>query len=452
VRTLLRPTVSPIVSLLLFLAGLTSPPDSAFAQPTRRELPPLTAADRAAIVADLGAAIARVYVFPEVAETMRAHLERQLAAGAYDALGAAPELAQRLTEELQAISKDLHLRVRVAPEPPAGAGGPGDAEREQAFAEQMRRDNYCFEKLERLAGNVGYLRLDCFAPAELGGATAVAAMAFLAGSDALIFDLRQNGGGDPSMIQLLTSYLVGPDAVHLNSFYVRDEDRTRQFWTQDYVPGARRPAVPVYVLTSRRTFSAAEEFSYNLRNLERATLVGETTGGGAHPVRFHRVPNQPIGMMLPFGRAINPITGTNWEGSGVEPHLRVDASAALDVAHREALRALEEKATDPAARAQLAFVRGVLADRERAVELSREEMEAYVGAYGPREITLDAGGLSYRRGEAAWQRLVPVGDDRFLVADLLGFRLRFERDGEGRVTRLVGIYEDGREEPSERTR
>ncbi|MEA2603424.1 MAG: hypothetical protein QOF89_4416 [Acidobacteriota bacterium] len=413
--------------------------------------PTVNAQGRAAIIDDIAAALNETYVFPETAKKMEEIMRRQLKSGAYDSLGTMDAFTQKLTEDLRSVSHDLHLGVVWDPEPPAGGtGGPTPAEREARFAAQMRRDNYCFRKVEHLAGNVGYLKLDCFAQAELAGGAAVAAMGFLAGSDALIFDLRDNGGGSPSMIQLLTSYLMSGEPTHLNSFYIRKGDKTEQYWTQAWVPGTRMTDVPVFVLTSGRTFSAAEEFTYNLKNLKRATLVGETTGGGAHPVDLYRVKGYPVAMRLPFGRAINPISGTNWEGTGVEPDVKVPVSEALEVAHARALAAVAEKTTDPEQKASLDFARGVLEDRRKPTTLSAAELQAFAGAYGPRTISLEDGALWYQRGKGRKLRLQPVGQDRFLVGDLDDFRLRFERDASGSIVRLVGLYIDGNEEPSAR--
>jgi C-terminal processing protease CtpA/Prc len=166
------------------------------------------------------------------------------------------------------------------------------------------------------------------------------------------------------MVALLISYLVGPEPVHLNSFYMRSEDKTTQSWTQAYVPGKRMADKPVYVLTSNRTFSGAEEFSYNLKNLKRATLIGETTGGGAHPgddVFVH--PHYRV--FVPIGRPINPVSGTNWEGTGVEPDIAVPQEQALTVAHRMALEDLLDKLGDApkgAARTQAEEARAALAE------------------------------------------------------------------------------------------
>jgi len=298
------------------------------------------------------------YVFPETAKKIEADLRGRLDRNEYADVKSARRLAEVLTEHLQAISKDRHLRVFYdtdpilgAPRKPGPDPGPGQRddwrERLRAMGEAM---NFGFEKVERLEGNVGYLDLRMFMPAELGGDTAAAAMNLLAHTDALIIDVRKNGGGDPSMVALVSSYLFGPEPVHLNDLYFRPEDSTHQWWTLPHVPGRRYEGKPVYVLASRRTFSAAEEFTYNLKSLKRATIVGETTGGGAHPGGIKRI-TEHFGMFVPSGRAINPITRTNWEGTGVTPDVPVAADRALATAHLAALKAivkdLQEKQKGP---------------------------------------------------------------------------------------------------------
>jgi retinol-binding protein 3 len=213
--------------------------------------------------------------------------------------------------------------------------------------ERMRRFmgsmNYGFRKLERLEGNVGYLELEGFFPTELGAETAVAAMNFLANTDALIIDLRHNHGGGPAMVALICSYLFDPEPVHLNDLYFRPEDSTHQWWTLAYVPGKRYTGKDVYVLTSKETVSAAEEFTYNLKTRKRATIVGETTAGGANPGGPRRI-NDNFAIWVPSGRAINPVTKTNWEGTGVAPDVAVSSARALQTAHLAALKTIAEKA------------------------------------------------------------------------------------------------------------
>ena len=181
------------------------------------------------------------------------------------------------------------------------------------MSQQMKRNNCAFEKVEILPGNIGYVKFNGFMDAATCAPTVVAAMGFVAYTDALIFDLRDNGGGDPAMVTLIASY-VFDKPTHLNDLYNRKEDTTRQFWTFSYVPGERLVKQPVFVLTSKGTFSGAEEFTYDLKNQKRATIVGETTGGGAHPVGGHPVADYLM-IGVPFAKAINPVSKTRLGGN-----------------------------------------------------------------------------------------------------------------------------------------
>jgi C-terminal processing protease CtpA/Prc len=171
-------------------------------------------------------------------------------------------------------------------------------------------------------------------------------MNFLAHTNALIIDLRQCRGGNPGMVALISSYLFDGEPLHLNSLYWREEDFTQQYWTLPYVPGKRYSDKPVYVLTSPATFSAGEEFAYNLQTRQRATLVGATTGGGAHPGSPYRL-HPHFEVFIPVGRAINPVTNDNWEGKGVIPDITVAQEKALNVAHRLALETIIENCGKP---------------------------------------------------------------------------------------------------------
>jgi len=301
------------------------------------------AATRAKVIDLALAQLQKAYIFAETAEKMSAALRTRAAAKEYDGISDGREFADRLTRDLQAVSQDKHLRIRYSPEGlPLHPEQPTAEERAQALADERRR-NFGFERVERLEGNVGYIELRGFSGSPESRGAAVAAMKVVADTDALIFDLRRNGGGSPFMIGLLCSYLFD-DVVHLNDFYVRETDSHQEFFTSRDVEGRRYgQSKPVFILTSTRTFSAAEEFTYDLKNLKRATMVGETTGGGAHPGGLRRL-TEHFGIWLPTGRAINPITKTNWEGTGIEPDIKTSALDALDTAHREALKTLRKSA------------------------------------------------------------------------------------------------------------
>jgi tetratricopeptide (TPR) repeat protein len=282
------------------------------------------------------------YVFEEIGEQVAAHIRERHSQGAYNDVTDTDEFANLMTSDMQSISKDKHMRVRLN----RGAPGPGnesgpDRLMDQYNQQQRRRaENYGFRKVEILDGNIGYIDFRYFGPLTVASDRVEAAMNFLRYSDALIFDMRKNGGGNPRLIQLICSYLFD-EKVHLNSLYWREGDRTVEFWTLDKINGERMPDVPVFVLTSDHTFSGAEEFTYNLKTRERATIIGETTGGGANPGGTFPITDQ-LNLFIPTGRAINPVTGINWEGTGVEPDIPVPAQEAFDKAREKAHVAAEE--------------------------------------------------------------------------------------------------------------
>ena len=297
----------------------------------------IDAATRNRVIDGAIAKLRATYVLQDKVEPMVQALLKHRDAGDYNNVAYGDEFAALLTEHLHAVNNDLHLNVNFSPvpfpPPPAQAPQPGQAP-PPAVIEQMRRQmaqqNCGFVKVEVLPGNVGLLKFNMFANPEVCGPTATTAMAFLENVNALIVDMRDNGGGDPAMVTYVTSYLFG-ERTHLNDLWTRSTGDTQEFWTRPELPGKRLPTQPVYVLTSKRTFSGGEEFTYNLQSLKRATIVGETTGGGAHPVRGERIDDRFM-IGVPFARAINPVTKTNWEGTGVRPDVQVPADQALEKA------------------------------------------------------------------------------------------------------------------------
>jgi len=286
------------------------------------------------------------YVFPDKAKAMSELILQASNKGKYAGLSDPQLLAQQLTDDLQSISHDRHLRVLYEPERILRAQQsttPADSlKRQQAYQQWLKETNYGFKEVEILPGNIGYLNITRFSEPELASAKADAMIELLKDTDAIIFDLRQNGGGTPQMVQYIISYFFSGDPFLLNSFYKREGNYIKQFWTLPHPSAKRLPKVKLYVLTSKRTFSAAEEFAYDLQHLRRAKIVGETTGGGAHP--GGRITLSPkFNLWTPTARAINPITGTNWEGTGVLPDLQVNAADALKTAQLAALQYLKEE-------------------------------------------------------------------------------------------------------------
>jgi hypothetical protein len=301
----------------------------------------IDAATRTRVIEGAVAMLDEYYVFPDVAKKMGIAVRVRAKRGEYNTVTDGTEFAKLLTEHFQEVSHDKHLHVTFTPmRLPADTSSPSP-EAMARYRDAMRDANCGFEKVEHLSGNVGYLKFNFFADPAVCGPTAIAAMNFLGNVDAVIFDLRQNGGGDPRMVALLSSYLF-EKPTHLNDLWTRKGNETQQYWTLPYVPGKLLASIPVYVLTSRRTFSGGEEFTNNLKTLKRATIVGEITGGGAHPVSGHRIDDR-FTIGVPFARAINPITKTNWEGVGVEPDVKVSSDDALTTAQALAAKELTSR-------------------------------------------------------------------------------------------------------------
>lgn len=287
------------------------------------------------------------YVFPDSARKISIVMKNNVADKKYDNINMASLLAKQLTTDLQSISHDKHLQViysyeRLSP----NKKKPSITEELKNLPFSKNSENFGFQQVNRLNGNVGYLSFNFFAPPELAAKTAAAAMYFLSNTDALIIDLRDNHGGDPAMVAFLASYFFNSEPVHLNDVYWRSTNSIQQSWTLPYVPGKRYLNKKVYLLTNHATFSGAEEFAYDLKNMNRAMIIGERTAGGANPSYIYTI-NEHFAIWIPGGRAINPITKTNWENTGVKPDIEIPQNEAFKEAYILALKDIIKKTTDP---------------------------------------------------------------------------------------------------------
>jgi len=310
--------------------------------------PKLDKSSQLGIVGKLAEVVEARYVFPDKGKAIAEALRERSSRGEYNEAMSGSAFAALVTRHLQEISKDKHMKLfcRAAPLP-------RQSEPDRVAQGGFGGGQTSFGKYSRLPGNIGYYEIDGFMNATPEVTADIAeAMSELADTDALIFDVRKNGGGDPETVALVSSYLF-EQRTHLNDLYWREGNRTDEYWTRTDVKGKKfGQHKEVYVLTGRDTFSAAEEFSYNLKSLGRAVIVGATTGGGAHPGAFVRLhPN--CDAFISTGRAINPVTKTNWEGTGVVPDVAVDEAVALDRAQIIILNKKLATATDPKEREAL---------------------------------------------------------------------------------------------------
>ena len=301
----------------------------------------LDAAERRRVVAGASASLKLYYVYPETAERMAAALAAHETNGDDDNANDGNAFAGLLTTQMRDVSHDQHLMV-VYNEAGSAERNLGSSPDELArYRKEMERTNCTFEKVALLQQSIGYVKLNSFPDPTICQQTAAEAMASLNSAEAIIFDLRDNRGGSPSMVALMASYLF-EHPTHLDDLYNRSTDSTLQSWTLSPVPGNKLANKPAYVLISPSTFSGAEEFAYDLKLLKRATLVGETTAGAAHMVRRHRL-DEHYTIGVPDTRPINPISHGDWEGTGVVPDVSVKADDALRTAESLAVSNLAKK-------------------------------------------------------------------------------------------------------------
>jgi hypothetical protein len=278
------------------------------------------------------------YVFQDVALKIEKHLKSQLAKGVFNKFTDLQGFADALTMEMQSISKDKHMRCRVKGAT-SGLGVPSKPEIE--IKELMEEKSFGFARAGKLEDKIGYLEIFNFPPVQNVKKSADEAMEYIADSKALIIDLRRNGGGNPDLIQYICSYFF-EKPTHINSLYFRPSGQTTDFITFEKVDGKKMSGIPIFVLTSSYTFSGGEEFAYNIQTQKRGLLIGQVTGGGANPGWVFPI-GDDLGVFIPTGRAINPITKTNWEGIGVIPDIKTDAAKAFELALDKAKQSVEGK-------------------------------------------------------------------------------------------------------------
>ncbi|WPV65503.1 S41 family peptidase [Chitinophaga sp. LS1] len=389
--------------------------------------------EKSRIIDSISQKLKALYVYPEVAEQMSKQLHSNAEKGQYAKIKDPNAFADRLTTDLWAVCHDKHLGVHYDPRPVQ------DHPIMEDNVELARSRNFGFKELKILDGNIGYLNLSYFEATGKGGETATMAMNFLSNADALIIDLRMNGGGSTDMVQLLASYLFEGEPQPLTDIYWRPTNTLIQFKTLPYVQGKRMPHKDVYVLTSQNTFSAAEDFCYSLQNLKRITIIGETTGGGAHPVEEIAASDHFI-ISIPEGRSISTITKTDWEGTGVKPDVPVPAKDALLTAQLKALT----KAPEDNFPAKWALM--TIKAKLSPVTVSSDSLKVYTGTYGERKIFIENGQLYLEKTGGAKNHLIPMDKDLFSVEDKDYLRIKFVRK-DAVITGFTRLFDDGTAEP-----
>lgn len=413
------------------------------------------------LIDSLDKALNRWYVYPEQAAVMMSHVRKNYKNGAYKTIGDRFELSDRLLKDLQQAHHDGHLNMAYDPSFAKMLETPMTEDDRVKSYEQDLNDalehNFGFVKTEVLSGNIGYVRVDAFPGlGEAASPTLAAALQFVRNCKALIIDLRYNGGGSPDMVLQVQSYFF-PEKTRMNDIIDRNNDTLKR-WT-DPAASTFQLELPLYILTHRNTFSGAEDFAYGLQQAQRAIVVGDTTGGGAHPTGAFSI-GQGFVVRIPTHRSYNVHTQTDWEGTGVRPNVAVPSEQALLKAQALIYTALLAQTSDEREKNELQWQLSSLEYKARLAEelrktttwLKPEDLLTYSGEYVASEpnpslasfrIVLRENEL-YRLYEDGYSiQLVPISATQLVYNDESGRVLEFVRNEQGEVIRLTYSRQDG---------
>ena len=439
--------------ILIFagVAGLALVTQTAVGQPTTSSATASARLDSQAVVSEVRRILAANYVLKDFRPKFDEALAKGLASGRYDVTDPA-ELAVRINADLHAVNPDKHLHIEYAPDQQARLAsrptraGADDAPPSADDIRKATRDNHGIVELKLLPENIRYMRYDGFE--WVGPKTAEAldnAVRFLRDGDAIVIDLRQNGGGSPEAVQYLVSHFLAPTRP-IVTFYMRGDpaERLSSLATR---PAGRMVGKPLYVLTSGHTASAAEEFTGHVAGFKLGELIGETTAGAGFRNEFFPVPGGYV-ISVSVGRAVLASTGKDWEGVGIAPTAKVDTDKALDVAQVHALRHLAEAATGNSKR--MLEARATLLDAQVNPVAAALPLTAYAGIYGERAVTAEKSALIWQRSGGPKFQLVPLGGNEFGFGEDPSTRVRFTVTGNN-VTAVSLLRSDGSTVEARRT-
>jgi len=426
------------IFLTLVLLALFSPAWSLRAAQTDN----LSREDQEELIKEILGHVEKIYPFPEIARTMALGVTDSLRAGKYTRYTDPAEFAQQLSADLEALSNDAHMGLTYDPPRAAEMRALEEKGLENPYAastlEAERWNNFGFKELRILEGNVGYLDLRTFFAVKYAGETAVAAMGYFANCNALIIDLRRNGGGWDDMVTFLASYFFDTDAGIVFGIGMSTRDST--FYpstTSAYVPGTLLADIPLYILVSGGTASGAEAFASIMKNMrENATLVGERTAGAENPLETVIIRDTYI-LWVPGWKKIFSRAKSGWEGVGVEPDIEVPADSALDVAHWKALALLMERGADQGQTQRYQWAMDGVKARSGLMTIGKELREVYAGQYGNRTVYLEGDELYYRYKDRPKRKMLAISREYFLVEGYDWFRVRFFKENGG----LAGFEE-----------
>jgi hypothetical protein len=402
----------------------------------------ITATEKKALVDSLKKRLERYYVLPDKGKEMGQYLAKRLGSKAYDAILDYTAFVDTLANDIDRVHRDPHLRLGLNPEhvkflkESASRHAP-TPERLEEQKSNYRKINYGFQKVEQLPGNIGYIAIPQFVKVtEESQTTLASAFEFIAYTDAVIIDVRSNNGSYPEMIHEVLSYFFDKP-VHISTTYDTESGKTVENYSLATVKGKKVLSKKVFILTSQNTFSAGEAFAFWMKNLKRATIIGEVTAGAAHGEKAFVV-NDKVVIGLPYHRAFDPVTKTDWEGVGVKPDVEVKADNALAKAQEIIIESALATVKNPGEKFALEWALVDVKAELNPATLSDQLKKEYAGIYGNRTITIEGDYLVHQRGNGPKRKLFPLTEDTFEVEGQDNYRLRFVRNAEGKVEKMVG--------------
>jgi len=406
----------------------------------------LTAVDKADVLTNLILKIEKIYPFPEISEKIVAGLETQISNGYYDNVASSVEFATQVTNSLEEFSKDKHLdliyNLELAKALLEGTTNSSDYTAEEAKIEIW--NNYGFKELKILEGNVGYLNLSVFFSTDYAGKIADISIAYFSNCNALIIDLRQNGGGWGDMVVYLLGYLIdNKEPLLLNITESTMDSTIYSEIVPTYVPGKKLTNIPIYILTSPATASAAESFTSHLKYFNaNVTIVGKKTKGAENPVE-HIAIDESFVLQIPAWKKIyakNPIV---WEGVGINPDVEVDPGEAMVTAYKNALQKLLKTSNEQTAIDKYQWALDGLSASYDNADINK--IKVYAGSYGKIQVKLKDDKLYYQFEDRPAILLIPISDDYFLAEGVDYFRIKFITNGDMIIMKQIFTYGNERE-------
>lgn len=425
-----------------------------FCSYSQRSDRPITPDEQKQIIDKAFSLLKQHYIFPERIAPMEKEIYKKINDRMFAKYTAADEFLKHLDADLETLSNDRHIDIFYDPIRVKQIETEGKDDNKNTYApeflQRAKYENYLVKKAERLDGNVGYLKFNSFVDTALSRKTLSAAMEFLSNSSALIIDLRQNGGGDSRTCSYLLSYFL-PESTLLMKRRSRTEKSTYEYIPKSGIKKFSKD-VPVYILTSKRTSSAAEAFAYTLQSYKRATVIGDTTNGEANPGYLFAV-NSEMYIMIPAFENINPVTKTNWQAIGVIPDIKIVADKALAVAQQKAYQQLAEISTVGELKSMYNWMADGLLAEVQPFSVSENDLKIFAGDYADeRHLVFENGSLFYYRGNnvAAKKKMTAIKKDLFAVDGVPFFRVYLVKDEKGEAVALEGVYDDGKKEVSKK--